>query len=318
MRHLYWALLTLWLLRTPTFGQPNPHMVLHHALVLENRGSFETAAKVAKAAIDSRQLSGNELGRGYIILAVACQGAGDLANAQIAFDHALQVLEHDREHPEDYASALENYAGFYSELGQLDLAAPMWRKAFHLRQRIGDHTGTALSLTRLAELALLRNRVREAHRYLHKAANEAEASPDLIDDDKAFFFETQGWLAMAEHHAPAALPAYQHALELVERSRGEQHWLAGWEHMLLGRAYAESGDLRSAMANMQTGLTILDHTLGQKNPKYFAAELAYSRVLDQFGLHSEAAQVRAAAEKASKDYYGRQCARCTINVAAFR
>jgi len=318
MRHLYWTLLTLWLLRMPIFGQLNPDTVLYDALVLENRGSFETAAKAAKAAIDSGQLSGNELGRGYIILAVACQGAGDLADAQIAFEHALQVLEHDREHPEDYASALENYAGFYSELGQLDVAAPMWRKAFHLRQSIEDHTGTALSLARLAELALARNRVREAHRYLQKASNEAKASPDLIDDDKAFFFETQGWLADAEHHASAAVAAYQHALELVERSRGEQHWLVGWEHMLLGKAYAESGDFRSALANMQTGLTILDHALGQKNPKYFAAEQAYSRVLDHLGLHAQAAQMRAAAEKASKDYYGSQCAGCTINVAALR
>jgi hypothetical protein len=88
--------------------------------------------------------------------------------------------------------------------------------------------------------------------------------------------------------------------------------------MLLGRAYADSGDLRSAQANMQTGLTILDHALGQKNPKYFAAEMAYSRVLDQLGSHVEAAQISAAAEKASKDYYGSRCAGCTIDVAAFR
>ena len=318
MRELYWTLLTLWLLCMPTFGQLDPHTVLHDAVVLENRGSFETAAKVAKAAIDSRQLGGYELGRGYVILAVACRGAGDLANAQIAFEHALRLLEHDREHSEDYASALEDYAGFYSELGQLDVAAPMWRKALHLRQGIGDHTGTALSLTRLAEFALARNRIGEARQYLQKASDEAEASPDLTDDDKAFFFETQGWLAIAEHHALAAIADFQHALELVERSRGEQHWLAGWEHMLLGKAYAESGDFRSALANMQTGLTILDHALGQKNPKYFAAELACSRVLDQFGSHAEAAQMRAAAEKASKDYYGSQCAGCTIDVAGFR
>jgi tetratricopeptide (TPR) repeat protein len=313
MRPLYWPLLTLWLLRMPTFGQLNPHAVLHDALVLENRGSFETAAKVAKAAIDSRQLSGNELGRGYIVLAVACQGAGDLANARLAFEHALEILEHDREHPEDYASVLENYAAFYSELGRLDVAAPMWRKAFRLRQRIGDHTGAALSLTRLAELALARNRVREAHRYLQKASGEAKASLDLIDDDRAFFCEIQGRLAIAEQHAAAAVAAYHNAVELVERSRGEQHWLAGWEHILLGRAYAESGDHRSALANMQTGLTILDHALGQKNPKYLAAELAYSRVLDQLGLRAEAAQMRAAA-----GYYGSQCTGCTINVAGFR
>jgi Tfp pilus assembly protein PilF len=318
MRYLYWTMLTLWLLRPPTFGQIDPHKVLHDALVLENRGSFEVAAKTAKAAIDSRQLSGNELGRAYIILAVASQGAGDLASAQSAFEHALQLLEHDREHPGDYASALENYAGFYSELGQLDAAAPMWRKALHLRQGIGDRTGTALSLTCLAGLALARNRPGEARQYLQKASDEAEASPDLIDEDKAFFFETQGWLSIAEHHAAAAVTAYQHALDLVERSRGEQHWLAGWEHMLLGKAYAESGDFRSALANMQTGLTIIDHALGQRNPKYLSGELAYSRVLDHFGLHAKAAQMRTAAEKASKDYYGGQCAGCTINIAGFR
>ena len=318
MRRLHWTLLTLWLLRTPTFGQLDPHTALQDALVLENRGSFETAAKVAKAAIDSRHLTGNELGNGYVILAVACQGAGDLANSQIAFENALKVLEHDREHLEDYATALENYAGFYSDLGQLDVAAPMWRKAFHLRQRIGDRTAIAMSLTRMAELALARNRLREAQQYLQKACNEVKASPDLIDDDIAFFYETEGWLEIAEHHAPAAIAAFQHSLELVERSRGEQHWLAGWEHMLLGKAYAESGDLRSALANMQSGLTILDHTLGQKNPKYFDSELAYAQVLDQLGQHAEAAQMRTAGEKPRKDYYGDQCAGCTINVAAFR
>jgi tetratricopeptide (TPR) repeat protein len=322
MRPLYWTLLTLWLLYRPMLGQmlgqTNPSAALHDALVLENRGSYDSAATIAKTTIDSGQLSGNELGRAYIILAVARQGAGDLADAQIAFEHALQLLEHDREHLEDYASALENYAGYYSELGQLDVAAQLWRKAFHLRQKIGDHAETALSLTRLAEYALARNRVREADRYLQKASNEAKASPDLTDDEKTFFFEIHGWSAIAEHHAPAAVADYQRALELVEQSRGKQHWLAGWEHMLLGKAYAESGDFTSALASMQNGLTILDHALGQKNPKYFAAELEYSRVLDQLGLHVEAAQMSAAAEKASKDYYSSQRAGCTINVAGFR
>jgi len=318
MRRLHWTLFTLWLLCRPMSGQTNPSAALHDALVLENGGSFETAARVAKAAIASRQLSNNELGRGYIILAVACQGVGELANAQIAFEHAVRVLEHDREHPEDYASALENYAGFYSELGQLEVAAPMWRKAFHLRQAIGDHAATALSLTRLAELALTRNRIREARRYFQNASDEAKASPDLTDDDQALFFETQGWLAIAEHHALAAVAAYEHALEMTEKSRGVQHWLAGWEQMLLGKAYAESGDLRRAFASMQTGLTILDRALGQKSSRYFAAELAYSRVLDEAGLHAEAGQMRAAVEKASERYYGSQCAGCTMNVTAFR
>ncbi len=318
MRHLYWILLPLSLLCMPTFGQSNPHTALHDAVVLENGGSFATAAQAAKAAIESRQLSGVELGRGYIILAVACHGAGDLADARIAFEYALQILEHDGEHLDDYAAALESYAGLYTELGQLDVAVPMFEKALHLRQRVEDHTGAALSLIRLAELAIGQNRIRDARRYLQKASDEAKVSTDFTDDDAALFFEIQGLLAMTEHRAPAAVAAYQHALELVERSRGEQHWLAGWEHMLLGNAWAESGNFRSALENMQTGLRILDHALGEKNPKYFAAELAYSRVLDRSGFHAEAAQMRAACQKASKDYYGSQCAGCTIDVTAFR
>lgn len=311
MRRVYWILLTIWLLCGTMPGQTTPSMVLHDALVLENRGSFEAAAKVAKASIDSGDLKGDELGRAYTILAVASQGKGDLPNAKVAFERALQVLEN--AHAEDYASALDNYAAFYSELGQRDVAAAMWRKAFHLRQRIRDHAGTTLSLTRLAELALTRNQVREARRYLKEASQEAKDASNFTDDDKAFFFETQGLLAIAQHQAPTAVGDYRHALELEERSRGRQHWLAGWEHMLLGKAYAECGDFRSALENMQTGLTILRQALGQKNPKYFAAELAYSQVLDRSGLHAEAAQMRAAAEKASS-----QCPGCTINVAAFR
>jgi hypothetical protein len=108
MRRLYWTRFTLWLMYRPMSGQTNPSAALHDALVLENGGSFVTAARVAKAAIASRQLSNNELGRGYLLLAAACQGEGELANAQIAFEHAVRVLEHDREHPEDDASALEN------------------------------------------------------------------------------------------------------------------------------------------------------------------------------------------------------------------
>ena len=318
MRHSHWTLLILSLLCRPILGQTNPQAAVHDALVLENRGSFETAAKIAKGAIDSSQLSGTELGRAYIILAVACEGEGNLTDAQIAFERALRILEHDREHLEDYAAALESFGGFYSQLGQLGVAAPMWQKAFHLRQTIGEHAGTMRSLIRLAEFALSRNRTHEAYKYLQRASDEAKLAPDLIDDDKALFFETQGWLAVAQHDAPTAIAAYQHALELVERSRGEQHWLTGWEHMLLGKAYAQSGDLNSALAGMRKGLSILDHALGQRNPKYFAAEVAYSQVLDRIGLHAEATQMRATAEQASKDYYGRQCPGCTINIAGFR
>jgi hypothetical protein len=125
-------------------------------------------------------------------------------------------------------------------------------------------------------------------------------------------------LAIAEHKASAAIPLYQHALEVVKQSRGEQHWLVGWQYMLLGNANAESGDLTVAVADMRKGLPILARALGNGNPKYLIAEIAYARVLDRIGLHVEAAEVRRTVERARKDHPGNQCAGCTVSVAAFQ
>jgi tetratricopeptide (TPR) repeat protein len=276
------------------------------------------AGEYAKQAINSGKLSGVELGRGYIILGLASQGRGDFVDAQIAFEHSLRILEHDREHPEDYASALDSYAGLYGDLGQLDVAEPMCLKALRLRQKAGDHWGAALSLMQLAQLALARKRVREAHKYLQQASDQIPSVPEFTDDDRALFLEIQGSLAVAEHKASAAIPLYQHALEAVKQSRGEQHWLAGWEYVLLGNANAESGDLPVAVADIRNGLAILDHALGKDNPKYLLAELAYARVLDRIGLQVEAAQVRRTVERARKEHSGSQCAGCTVSVTAFQ
>ena len=141
---------------------------------------------------------------------------------------------------------------------------------------------------------------------------------DTVDDDLAVFLETDAWLALAEHHPSEAVAKYHRSLDVLKRTRGQQHWLTGWEYMLLGRAYAELGDMNNALADMREGLLILEHALGNRNPKYFVAQMVYSHILDQTGSHAEAAQIKAAAEQASRAFYRNQCVGCTINVAAFR
>jgi hypothetical protein len=68
---------------------------------------------------------------------------------------------------------------------------------------------------------------------------------------------------------------------------------------------------------MRQGVAILDHTLSRQNPHYLAAELAYSRILDATGSHAEAARIKASAETLLNDVHRKQCAGCTISVAAF-
>jgi tetratricopeptide (TPR) repeat protein len=318
MRHIKKALFAVLLACLPLSAEVNPHGRLHDAFILERQGHFDEAIAAVKVVIDSDQLSGVELGRAWIMLGFACRFEGEFTEAQIAFERSLQILEHDPEHVSDYASALDNYAGLYSDRGQLQMAEPMWMKALRLREQGGDHAAVAATLTALAGLALAQSRAHDARQYLKRASGEMKLTNDLSDEDLVVFFETQAWLALTQRHPSAAVAGYQRALEICERAQGERHWLVGWEHMLLGKAYAQSGDVNRAAANMQDGIAILEQALGRKNPKYFVAQIAYSQVLDRKGLHAAAAQLREAAEEGSKDYYSGQCAGCTINVAAFR
>jgi tetratricopeptide (TPR) repeat protein len=303
---------------SPLLAQMNPHERLYQALIFSQQGQFGKTIDMAKPLIDSNELSGIELGRACLILGVAYAGDGKFAEARSAFDRSLHIFDHDLEHVSDYAAALDNYAALYSDAGQLDIAGQMWQKALRLRQQSGDHTGATRSFTNLAGFALAQNRIREAKRYLKRAKVEMKRTQDLIDDDFATLFETEGWLALAEGDPSTAIAKYQQALEICKRTRGEQHWLTGWDYMLRGKAYARSGNMDRALADMRIGLVILDHALGDKNPKYFIAQIAYSQILDRTGSHAEAAQVKAGAEQASKAFYRDQCIGCTISVAAFR
>lgn len=319
MRYTYKCSLTLWLACLPLFAQPNPGGTrLHDALVLEQEGQFESAANTINLIIDAHQLSGIQLGRGYIMLGFAYHELGKFAEAQAGFENALRLLEHDPEHIDDYAAALNDYATLLGDGGQLDEAAAMWEKALHLREQTGDHAAAMRSLTNLADITVAQKHVRQAKEFVHKASDEMNAAHDLTDDDLTVFLETEALLALAEGHPSAAIAAFQRALDMCLRSRGEHYWLTGWEFMQQGKAYAQAGDVKSAAADMQKGLAILDHTLGHANLMYFAAEMAYSQVLDLAGSHAEAGRLREAAQRDGKDFYGSPCAGCTINVAAFR
>jgi len=303
---------------TRFLAQRNPHDWLHDALVQEQLGHFEIAIDLAKLAVDSHQLSGVELGRGYVLLGVAYHQTGKFTEAKAAFEGSLRILGHDPEHVSDYAAALNNYGGLYGDVGQLEVAEAMWLKALHLRKQTGDHAAAMRSLTNLAQLALAQRRTRKAKQYLQQAFGEMKLAPDPIGDDLVLLEETQASVALGEDHSSAAVAGFQHALELCRQTRGDKHWLTGWEHMLRGKAYAQLGDINQALADMRQGLAILEQALGPINTMYLGAQMAYSQILDRAGLHAEALQWQAAATRASKDLVGRQCFECTMNVVGFR
>jgi tetratricopeptide (TPR) repeat protein len=318
MKHIKKIALTVLLASTQLLAQMNSHEQLYQAWVLAMQGQFDKTILIANQLTNSAQLNGAELGRAWIILGVSYREQGRFADAQNAFERSLHILDKDPHFVSDYSAALQNYGTLYNNAGQLEAAAQMWEKALRLRQQNGDHAGAARSLTTLAGMALTRNRIHDARKYLEKASSEANLAHDLTDDDRAITYETEAWLAVEEGRTSAALADYQRALNLTIQHLGERHWLAGWEYMLVGKAYAQSGNVSQALEEMRKGLSILDQGLSRKSANYFAAEIAYAQVLDQAGLHSQATQWRTAGEQAQKDFSGKLCTGCTINIAALR
>jgi tetratricopeptide (TPR) repeat protein len=298
MKPIEKVLLTVVLAGVQLLAQVNPAEPLHEAYVFEEHGQFDKAVAIAKELIDSGRVSGAELGKAWNVLGVVYTQQGKLLEAQNAFERSLQILGQEPQLVTDYAAALQNYGELYNDSGERAIAGKMWRKALDLLRQSGDHAGIARSLTYLAGLALAQNQVANARKYLQSVPEEMRLTHDLRDDDLAFIYETQAWLARAEGHFSAAIAGYQRSLELC-------------------KAYALSGDIEKAFADMREGLGIMGQALGRENPRYFVAQIAYAAVLDQAGLKEQAAQWRAAAEQAQKDFYRSQCVGCTINVAAF-
>ncbi|MFZ0954242.1 MAG: hypothetical protein WAN17_18375 [Candidatus Sulfotelmatobacter sp.] len=318
MKPIEKVLFTLVLAGAQLWAQANPQDPLHEAYVFEKQGQYDKAVAIAKELADSGRVSGVELGRAWNVLGVVYTQQGKLMEAQNAFERSLQIFGQEPQFVTDYAAALQNYGELYNDSGQRAIAGKMWRKALDLLRQSGDHAGVARSVTYLAGLALAQNQIASARKYLQSAAEEMKLTHDMIDDDLVFIYETQAWLQRAEGHSSAAVAGYQRSLELCKRIYGEDHWKTGWDYMLRGKAYAQSGDTEKALVDMRDGLVIMEQALGRKNPRYFVAQIAYAAVLDQAGLREQAAQWRAAAEQAQKDFYRSQCVSCTINVAAFR
>jgi tetratricopeptide (TPR) repeat protein len=317
MRQVKKVLLAVVLAGSQLLAQGDPQEKLHEACVFGKQGEFDKAIQLAKELTDSGQSGGVVVGRAWILLGGVYTQQGKFTEAQDAFERSLRILDGPQFVP-DYADALQSYGGFYNDTGQIAIAGQMWKKALQLRQQAGEHAGISRSFTSLAGLALTLGRVREAQKYLQGAAEEAKLTRDLTDDDLAIGYETQASLTMAEGHPAAAVADYERSLKLCKRIYGERHWLTGWGYMLRGRAYSVSGNSNQALDDMREGLGILDQALGRRNPKYFAAQIAYAAALDRAGLRAQAAQWRTEAELAQKDFYRSQCVGCTINVSAFR
>jgi tetratricopeptide (TPR) repeat protein len=301
----------------PLLSQMTPTQRLTQAYLLEKEGKPTPAISELQGLLDSKSLDTVSTGKAWNILGLAYDDQGDFSFAQHAFEESLHILEHLPDNIQDYAMALDDFGELYVATGQFEIANKLRTKALGLYEKVGDHGGIARASADLAGTAFSQKKVGTGGKYLERAMKEARLANDLYDDDRAAIASLKGWQAQFDGDLATSVRSYRQSLDLLRKCHGEEHPFTGWGYLLLGEAHAEAGQLTTALGEMRQGIAILDRTLSRQNPRYLVAEIAYSRVLDATGSHSEAAQIEAASGPLLEDIYRKQCAGCTVSAIAF-
>jgi tetratricopeptide (TPR) repeat protein len=300
----------------PTLSQVNSEQRLGRLTELEQKGRYAEVTEPLAELIRSNALSEREAGRAQLLLGIAYHQQGALAQAQSAYEKTLHILSHNPEGAADHAAALDNFARLSLDTGHPDTALRMETDALKEYEGLSDHANIARSCATLASLEINRGHRREGKEYLSRALQEAGLASGLDQDFYAAVWSAQGWLALLNKDTTTAISAYAHAIELWRGAHGEQHMLTGWGYMLLGKSYAQAGQNDKALEQMRKGLNIVDQAVGSNDPKYLAAQISYSQVLDQSGEHDEAVRVKNSAQQALKRLSRDACADCTVSAFA--
>ena len=302
--------------KNPAPSQANSEQRLSQLTELEQKGRYEEVIEPLAELIRSNALNERMSGRAQLLLGIAYHQQGALTQAQSAYEKALHILSNTPEGAVDHASALDNFARLALDRRHPDIALRMETDALKEYEGLSDHADIARSCATLASLEINRGHRREGKKYLSRALQEAGLASGLDQDFYAAVWSAQGWLALLNKDTTTAISAYAHAIELWRAAHGEEHMLTGWGYMLLGKSYAQAGQNDKALEQMRKGLTILDQAAGSSDPKYLAAQISYSLVLDQSGEHDEAARVKNSAQQALKRLSRDACADCTVSAFA--
>ncbi|HEV2133621.1 MAG TPA: tetratricopeptide repeat protein [Terracidiphilus sp.] len=302
----------------PLFGQIAPEQKLTEAYRLEREGKAAPAIVQLKLLLDSKTLDGAGVGKAWDVLGLAFEDQGDFSASRHAFEESIEAYHAVPNDTSDEAMALDDFGELYVATGQLDLAVRTMERALDIYEAANDHAGVARASSDLAGALLSEKKIREGRKNLDRAVKESRLTNKLGDDDLATLASLQGWLAQCDGDLPVAVSKYQQSLDLLRQFHGEENASTGWGYVLLGRAEAETGDLRGSLAEMVKGVAILGRTLNREDPRFLSAEIAYSRVLDKVGKRSEADAIRASAEEQLRTFRSSQCVDCTISATAFR
>lgn len=266
----------------------------------QNRGDLEKQIELYRAAslhADPPEMKAVEAGRIWTRLGMLYEEAGKYMESEMAFVHALRLLELPPQEEADLARAMDELGTLYMARGDSKQAERAEQSALAIRQAHGLKGGMARSWFHLATLALREHRAQKALEYAGKAATQLRAEPGASADDlmNALFV-----LAMAQcrlHQYPEAIATLQEAMAVVRSTYGPDDFPTGFGSFLLGYAYWKSGDTAEASGPMHAGAMQVEKALGLEHPACVSVMAEYERFLRTTHRKEEA---RALGEKLKK------------------
>jgi eukaryotic-like serine/threonine-protein kinase len=199
--------------------------------------SCEDASKIFVAA-------GNRLAAADAVRLIGdSQGAqGHYEQAIATYRQALTVLEGLGEEHAKTGTILNNMAGAYINMGQLDRAEQLYRKAKYHFEQAGDKGNAGTALGNIADVLYVRGKLPDAAR-LYQQAIDSEAL--LSPSGPAYAMYRLADLELAQGQTKKAHDLAAQAVDLIRPTNGGYQYLTG-AMVVLGDALMAQGDLAGA------------------------------------------------------------------------
>ena len=296
MRRLLFCVLLGIMTSAPLLIAQDPSPTLASLADLSQRGQLPQLIQAANSLLASAKLTPADQGFVLTYLGNAYQQRGEFTQATVNYEKALAVIDRDGQHSSEYAATLATLATVYAQIGQVNTAKHVLLRSIHLFEDEGDHAGAAMIWNDLATIAAEQHSRGEAHKYMAHSIAESRLASNITPGELAALSTTQGRIAELDGDPRTAISDYEHSLDLWQQTHKDQQQRTAWLYVLLGGAYLQAGDIANARDAASRGLTMLEASSGRQTPRYFLAEVTYSKVLDASGAHDEASRLRKEAQ----------------------
>lgn len=259
----------------------------------QNRDDLTKQIELYRSAslhADPPEMTAVQAGRIWTRLGMLYEEAGKYVQSEMAFAHALRLLEMPPVEERDRARALDEMGTLYMVLGDSKQSERAEQRALAIRQAQDLKEDLPRSWYHLATLALREHRAELARRYAEQAVKQLRAGLGASADDRMNALFVLAMALCRLHRYPEAIATLQEAMTVVQSAYGPDDFPAGFGSFLLGYAYWKSGDTAKASEPMQAGARLVQRILGWEHPACLSVMTQYEQFL-RSAHHKEEARI---------------------------